>query len=316
MKGAHKIAVLLWTTSFTMTSGSDGRDEALFDLIREENDLRIVSFNGGKQHVTRNNRRLSTDFINACHNPGLLYIGTEDSGRCICDEEYTDANRVLCIVEGISCNDAICTEEHDVWIFTKGTGKLAERSTCVVCADEHELCQSFDDTCFHARFDEEHQDMVECSILLQDTNPVVSCSSCTPCFYEGKWGMQFNCFEGRWSSEDSCIVGSRVGHVPEFPVPGDVGYVGDYTLNNNNNNDRFRNGNRGFATNEEGSITYIITILAVAIMLGLSMGIFLSLVRCKRSAAVNEAPMADAVENGQKQLEHEKGAQTKENVAP
>eukprot|EP00977_Amphora_coffeiformis_P005125 scaffold1080_cov159-Amphora_coffeaeformis.AAC.2 len=306
MRGTSKIALLLLlTTSFT--AASDDRDEALFDFIRQENDVKFFSFNGERQHVTQNHRRLSTDYINACHDPGLLYSGTGDSGRCICDEEYTDANRILCIVEGISCNNAICTEEHDIWIFNKGTGKLDERSTCVLCADEPELCQGFDDTCFHARFDEEHQDMVECSILLQDTNPVVSCSSCAPCFHEGKWGMQFNCFEGRWNSEDSCIVGSRVGHVPEFLVPDDSAYVGDYSRNNNNN--RFRNGNQGVATKEEGSITYIITILAIAIMLGLSLGIFLSLVQCKRPTPDIVTPMEDAVENGQKQPVHEKGAQ-------
>ena len=271
--------------------------------------MKILPFNSERQRDTQNHRRLSTDYINACHNPGLLYVGTEDSGRCICDEEYTDKNRILCIVEGMSCNNAVCTEEHDIWMFSKDTGTLDERSTCVVCADEHELCQSFDDTCFHARFDKEHQDMVECSILLQDTNPVVSCSSCIPCFYEGRWGMQFNCFESRWNSDDYCIVGSRLGHVPDFPGPGDAGFVGDYSRNNNNN--RFRNDNRGFATNEEGSITYIITILAVAIMLGLSMGIFLSLARCSKPTTEDAAPMEDAVENGQEQPVSKQGALTK-----
>lgn len=299
--------IFIWLVVVNVAAASNERDEALFDLIRQDS-VGVRSFRE-KEITISDHRRLKRDYSNACQNPGLLYIGTGDSGRCACDDEYEHADRVLCIVEGLSCTDSICTQEQDIWIFDKFTGKMSARSTCVVCSDEPETCRYYDNTCFHARFDEDHSEMVDCSLILQDTKPTVSCTNCSPCFDEGKWGMQFNCFEGRWNSNDSCIVGSRVGHIPEFLVPAEIGSI---TYNNN------RTHNRGSATQKKDSAPSIFTLLIISLMLGLSMGIFISL-RWNRTPPDNNAPpMEDTIDkddNPKSAIQHNKDVQAKRKAA-
>lgn len=104
---------LIILLSITKVLAFDDRDAALFELIRhgggsgrdrqdmDNAAIRTFSNNHPLPSQQKRQRFLKTDYINACHNPGLLYEGTGDSGRCICDEEFTNADRVLCVVEGI-----------------------------------------------------------------------------------------------------------------------------------------------------------------------------------------------------------------------
>ena len=298
MRAAVSFVALLVPVVPVKGGGGDPRDDALFDLIRQSNDAKHVAgvrpFRGDSQSLLQESqqqhRQLRTEYINACHSPDLLYAGTESSGRCICDEEYATANRVLCIVEGISCNNVVCTEEHDIWIFDKASGALSSRSTCVVCADEVPNCALYDDTCFNAVFDA-NDEMTSCSVILQDTNPVVSCSSCEPCSEDGVQGMNFNCFEGRWDTKGNCVTGSRVGYVPNFPRQGDPGYVDTIGTHGNNGYTRptmqqpKEKGNDLFGPQFTTG-----AIICIAVVVGLTSGVLASLLSKKR---VRPLPMVD-----------------------
>lgn len=284
MKRGLLVSLFIVAASATKSAN----DEALFDLIRQSNgDDLIRPFRGGGDGVQkqREHRQLRTEYHGACHNPALLYVGTETSGRCICDEEYPTANRVLCIVEGVSCNNVVCTEEHDIWIFDKRSGDLSSRSTCVVCADEVPNCSLYDDTCFNAVFDE-NDSMTSCSVLLQDTSPVVSCSNCSPCKDQGVWGMEFNCFEGRWDTKGGCVTGSRVGHLPQFPRKGDPGYI--ETINTHRNGDyqrpEFQQSAEEKANHELFGPKFTTgAIISMAVVVGLTLGVLVSFFSKKRT---------------------------------
>ena len=289
----------------------DDDDKALFDLIRHSSSSdttttnpAVRSFAGRRVASSHEHRQLRTEYINACHNPDLLYVGTEASGRCTCDESHPRADRILCIVEGISCNQALCTEEHDIWVFDKETGDMVSRSTCVVCAEEATSCDSFDDTCFHAMFDEQ-QEMLEC-LLLQNTDPVASCSNCLPCYEDGWWGMEFDCFDGRWNSNGACITGSRVGHVPEFPVPGDPDFVEEIPVKSDPS-ENIETGKpshppaTGTVTNKpplpdaekKMDIRYPVSyIIIAAVLLGIGFGVFFALI-CNNGKIVQKMEESD-----------------------
>lgn len=65
---------------------------------------------------------------------------------------------------------------------------------------------------------DENDDMTSCLVLLQDTNPPTVCNRCKPCRAGQGWGMEFSCFAGGWDSQSLCVSGSRVGHIPTFPI--------------------------------------------------------------------------------------------------
>jgi hypothetical protein len=184
------------------------------------------------------------------------------------------------MVEGVSCSNEICTEERDIWIFSRESGNMVSRSTCVICVDGDDACQDYDDVCFNADFNGNH-DMTSCALILQDTDPTVSCSDCRPCVDEengdsaNEWGMEFNCFEGRWDSQGACIRASRIGHYPTFPASGDVGYVDKVGSDRNDTGDDDADGN--FFSNIDLSDTTTILIIVGAIVLGLMIGVLVSI---------------------------------------
>ena len=257
------LSVEVWGEADAANTTAADRDEALFALLQNgPTDARVQTF-GDRSNTTSIRRRLGSQYMSACSSPALLYDGTGTSGKCICDEEFEQVHRLLCMVDGATCTHDICTEERDIWVFSRESGNLVSRSTCVVCVDDAAICANYDDVCFNSDFNGDRE-ITSCEVTLQDTDPVISCTNCRPCQNEKEeWGMEFDCFEGRWDTRGTCVSESRVGHFPDFPSEWefvDTGVVDTiYTERNR----------------EEKGYSYQLTaiIIGVAIALGLLIGI-------------------------------------------
>lgn len=159
-------------------------------------------------------RRLATEYSMACADPDRLYEGTTHSGRCTCDTSFDTVDRVLCVLDGFDCSQSVCIQEDDIWLFDKTSGQLISRSTCLRCVDTATSCsQNWVDTCFNMEFDG-NDEPESCSLLLADTDPLLTCSTCSPCTKDGKEGMNFDCFNSYWDSKGSCITSNRLALHP------------------------------------------------------------------------------------------------------